>query len=75
MKVTITFQEEIQPAVQRHLEQGTSVQDYVRAAVNYFNEMLKVEESGCKCGYGNKDRFTSYNTEVSPSKILKEINY
>lgn len=72
MKVTIDFDEEIQPAIQQHLDGGISVSGYVRAAVNYFSEMLRAESGGNKCGFGNKDRFTQYNTEVSPKSYKDE---
>ena len=71
MKVTINFDSEIEPAVQRHLDGGGSVQGYVRSALKFYNFMLDAEKNGSMCGYGDKSRFKSYNHEVSPSDFLR----
>lgn len=74
MKVTIDFESEIDKAVQHHLDFGDpSVRDYVRAAVKFFNDMLKAEDTGNLVGFGNKSTFKSYNTEVSPGSYLRNI--
>lgn len=71
MKIMINFEEEeIQQALQNHFDTGKPVQAYVKAALNYFDEMLKAEKSGNRCGFGSKERFATYNTEVSPSVYL-----
>jgi hypothetical protein len=71
MKITINFDERtLEPLVQEHLETGMGVQDYIKRAVDYFNLMRKAEQSGNLCGYGDKSRFKSYNTEVSPTRYL-----
>lgn len=72
MKVTVNFGQEIDLAVQQHLDGGDSVQAYIRGAVRYFNIMLAAEQCGNDCGYGDKSRFRNYNTHVSPSGVLKE---
>lgn len=72
MKVTINFGDELEPAVQNHLSGGESVQDYIRAAVRFFNEALRVVRSGNKAfGYGEASRFRTYNTEMDPEEYLR----
>lgn len=74
MKVTIDFNESsIKPAIEMHLTQGIKVQDYIENAVIYFSKMLLHESSGMKCGYGDNNNFSRYNTEYSPSRLLKEV--
>jgi hypothetical protein len=73
MKVTLEFGAEITPAVQRHLEDGTPVRAYVRAAVKFFTNALKQESAGASVGYGPKPRFSQYNTEMSPRSYLDNI--
>lgn len=70
MKVTINFGEEINSAVQKHLETGVKVQDYVSAAVRFFNDMLRVESQENAVGFGDKSRFSTYNTVASPFNYL-----
>jgi hypothetical protein len=73
-KVTVEFGEELTPAIQAHLSgELKSVQCLVRAAVVYFNKMLKAEKDGQKCGHGDNTRFAMYNTVVSPTDILEKI--
>lgn len=73
MKVTIDFGPELDSAVQRHLEDGTSVQAYIRGAVTFFNDALKIAADGKhKVGYGDAIRFTQYNTELPPLKYLED---
>lgn len=69
-KVTITFGDEIQPALQEHLDGSLAVQTYVRAALRFFNEVLKREREGKAVGYGERNRFSTYNTELSPGQYL-----
>lgn len=73
MKVTIDFGSEIEPAIQQHLEGGIAVKNYIVAAVEYFNAMIEAEKHGNSCGFGDKSRFKTYNTEVSPSKQLESF--
>jgi hypothetical protein len=73
MRIKLDLDEELQIAIQEHLDGGVSVQNYVRAALRYFNAMRDYERSGNICGFGNKSSFRSYNTEVSPSAYLGEI--
>lgn len=70
MKIYINLDEEIQPALQRHLESGESVQEYIRAALRFFNDAMKNEQTGYIIGFGHKDRFKQYNTEMSPTQYL-----
>lgn len=71
MTVKIDFeQSDIEPAIQRHLDGGGGVRDYIVAAVRYFNAARKAEENGSMMGYGNPDRFKTYNTELSTSTYL-----
>ena len=71
MKISLTFSdEELAPALQRHLDDGTTMQSYVRAAVRFFNKLLAEEKAGSAVGYGNKDRFKTYNTQCSPEYYL-----
>jgi hypothetical protein len=70
MKVTINFGDEINDAVQQHLDGGASVQDYVRGALAFFNQMRAHEKSGKAVGYGEKSRFSAYNTVVSPEDYI-----
>lgn len=77
MKVFVQFGPEIDVAVQQHLNGGKSVQSYIRAAVNFFNDMHKLElTQNVSVGYGDKSRFRTYNTEVSPNHYLEseELN-
>jgi hypothetical protein len=70
MKITIEFDKELQEAIQRHLNGGPSVQNYVKSALRYFSDMLRIEEKGNKCGFGEANRFKQYNSEVSPTNYL-----
>lgn len=73
MKVTIDFEtDELQAFIQDHLETGIKIQTLIRAAVCYYQTMRIIEKGGHMCGYGSKDRFKQYNTEVSPAKYLEE---
>lgn len=74
MKVSVDFGSEIDAAVQRHLNDGTNVKAYVRAAVSYFNKMLQLEEAGNSVGYGDKNRFSSYNRIVSAKEELADLS-
>jgi len=74
MKVTIDFGNEIDPAIQRHLEKGESVQSYIKASLEFFNNLLRIECSGKMVGYGDASVFTKYNTKVSPSNYLETAN-
>lgn len=71
MTIKVDFEdEELSDALQLHLNEGTRMQTYIKAAIRYFNVMRKKELEGSKCGYGDKDRFKTYNTEESPSAYL-----
>lgn len=71
MKVTINFGEEINPAMQRHLETGEKVQDYISAAPKFFNDMLRMESQGNTVRFGDSKRFSPYNTVASPLNYLQ----
>ena len=71
MKVTVNFDDdELRDALQLHLEQEVSVQEYFKAAMKFFAKLRQIEASGKTVGYGDKSRFTSYNIEVSPASFL-----
>lgn len=71
MKITISFvDDELEPALQNSLDDKGTIQNYVKAAVRYFNVMKSHEDSGKACGVGDKVRFASYNVEVRPSTFL-----
>jgi hypothetical protein len=74
MKVTLNIDEELQPALEHHLETGIPVQVYIKSALRYFNTMLIAEKTGSKCGYGDSSRFKNYNTEISPTLYLLNQN-
>lgn len=74
MTIKINFQdEEISQAIQQHLDGGVSIQKYIRAALQYFDRMLIAENNGSMCGFGDKSRFKSYNTEVSPKDTISQL--
>lgn len=75
MKVTVNFGDEIDDVIQEHLDNGTHVQNYIRQAVRFFNTMRKLEKKGSVIGFGNKDWFRKYNTEVSPEGYLEGKEY
>ena len=71
MRVTIEFDEdELAPVIQTHLETGIRVQDYIRCSVDFFNDVLAKEKGGAAIGCGDKSRFASYNTVISPTSLL-----
>lgn len=71
MKVTINFyDEELESALQLSLDGSGTVQNYIRAAMRYFNIMKMNEDRGKVCGFGEKERFKTYNTEISPKTFL-----
>lgn len=72
MKITIEFDNTtLEAALTEYFTNGTRVQDYIIAAINYFGIMRAAEEKGNKCGYGDNSRFSTYNTEISPNKMLE----
>lgn len=72
MQIKIEIDEELQPALQYHLETGIAMQEYIKCALAFFNFLKEVEDSGEKTiGYGDKSRFKSYNSEVSPNAYLR----
>lgn len=74
MKVTIEFGEEIDPVIQHHLNSGGSVQRYIRAAVFYFNYMREAESNGKSVGFGDKSRFSSYNTVAATEDVFEKLD-
>jgi hypothetical protein len=74
MKVTVDFGEELSPLVQEHLDKGTVIQNQIRSAVLYYNKMKEAEAKGNTCGYGDKSRFRSYNTALSPSDMFEILD-
>jgi hypothetical protein len=73
MKVTIQFGEELTPVIQEHLASGMTVQQYVRAAVDYFNKARFQEAAGRKMGHGDAVRFSAYNTVMGTNESLMEV--
>ncbi len=71
MRVTIEFGSEIDPAIQNHLDEGTKVQTYIKAAINFFNKMLVHERAGQQIGFGDAPRFETYNQIESPLDMLE----
>ncbi len=74
MKVTIEFGPEIDAAIQHHLDGGVTVQNYVRAAVRFFGEMLAQEKKGNVVGFGDRPSFSRYNTVASPFTYLDGLD-
>lgn len=71
MKITLELDAEIKDAIQLHLDTAVPVQEYIKAALRYFNRMREIELEGkSKCGYGDSSRFDTYNKEVSPKAFL-----
>ena len=71
MKVTIEFTNELEHALQMHLNgELSSIQNYIRASVRFFKEMYLLEKEGKKIGYGSAGNFERYNNEVSPKILL-----
>ena len=70
MIVKINFNDELEDALQEHFDNGLSVQSYIKASIRFFMHMKKQEQEGKAIGFGNKNRFSSYNTKVSPKKYL-----
>jgi hypothetical protein len=70
MKITIDCENELDHAIQLHLDGGPAVRLYVIAAIRFFRDMYGREEAGKKVGFGEASRFTSYNTEASPKRYL-----
>jgi hypothetical protein len=70
--VTLEFEgDELKPAVDYHLETGCKVQDYIKAAIRFFEDMRKRELAGQAVGWGDNQNFARYNTKVSPTDYLK----
>ena len=72
MKITLDLDEEIKPAIELHLAEEILVQSYIKAALRFFNTMYQLELKGNSIGYGDKTRFSSYNTVVSPKNYLDQ---
>jgi hypothetical protein len=72
MKATIQFSEnELELALQASLDGNGTIQNYIKAAVRYFNVMKAYEDGGKVCGVGDKVRFSTYNKEINPSSFLR----
>jgi hypothetical protein len=73
MRVTINFDDdELKFALQKHLDEGVPVQEFIQAAIRFYTDMFKKEMDGqYAVGFGDKSRFKSYNTEVSPLSYLR----
>lgn len=69
-KVTIQFGEELDDALQYHFDTGESVQNYIKAAIRYFNIMRQAELNKQSCGYGDNIRFGTYNHVENPSEYI-----
>lgn len=70
MKITIELDSEGQDALQYHLDTGYKIQNYLKAALRYFSQARKRENEGNIVGFGNKDRFKTYNTEMNTQRYL-----
>ena len=71
MKVTIEFTNELEHALQMHLNgELSSIQNYIRVSIRFFKEMYLLEKEGKKIGYGSTGNFERYNNEVSPKMLL-----
>lgn len=70
MKVTVDLDSAGEDALQHHLDTGYAVQSYVRAALKFFAHARAREKEGNIVGFGSKDRFKTYNTEMSTSHYL-----
>lgn len=63
MKVTIDFEDDIiAPAIQEHLETGTTVQNYIQAAMLFFNTCKEHVKKGEALAHGNPDQIRRYHT-------------
>lgn len=70
VKIDIT-DTDLAPAIQNHLDGGCGVRDYIIGAVQYFNKAREAEANGNnQMGYGDKARFKSYNTVLSPAEYI-----
>lgn len=78
MKIAIEIPDELlRPALERHLTSGALMMDYFCAALKFFNDMKRQEESGRSIGFSqatNKEHFERYNTIASPAKYLEGYN-
>lgn len=72
MTITIEFDDELKNALQYHLDTSLPIQSYIKSAIRYFDYMRAQELKGFICGFGNKERFESYNTKVSPKEYLTD---
>lgn len=70
MKITIEVDNELEHALELHLAHGVSMQTYTKAALRFFRDMYTQEVGGKTVGFGDKGRFTNYNTEASPKRYL-----
>ena len=71
MKVTLDLDAELEFPIKLHLENGTSVKSYIRAALIFYRDMLVKERDGSMVGFGDRKRFDTYNTEASPLTYLR----
>lgn len=70
MKITVEMNDLLEHALDLHLNQGIPMQAYFRAAVHFFKDAYKQEQTGKKVGFGDASRFSTYNTEMSPKNYL-----
>lgn len=76
MRVTIECDNELDYALQLHLETGVGIQIIVKAALRFFRDLHKVETQGKHLiGFGDISRFKQWNTEVSPQKYIDSSLY
>lgn len=74
MKITVEMEDELNHALELHLQNGLPMQIYLRAAVRFFRDAYKQEnDKDMTVGFGRKDNFARYNTEMSPKKYLAGI--
>lgn len=75
MKLSVDLGDELQHAMELHLETGVPVQVYLKAAMRFFRDMYKMETIekryvGFNRSSTEASTFERYNTIVSPVNYL-----
>jgi len=73
MKLSIELDNELEDAVQQHLNGGVSVQGYVRAALRFFKVCREKEAQGNSIGSGEATRM-EYNKIIATNDYLANEN-
>lgn len=71
MKVTIDCENDLDAALQHHLDSGVPVQQYVKAALRFYRDARIMEAQNKSVGFGDKARFSTYNTVMDTETYLK----